>query len=169
MLLERRVPPGEATSARSRTARDGVRRRRRSARQRVYARLFLGDDGDGAECAVEDEQEDRDDRQHERAARLESGLHVAHVRLQIPEILSHVLDIADAEDGIVFCRGDGVIDFHGRHHRLRASSSVAAAVIIGDSERNRIIGIVAHQESDGGVVLNNAHDTIVRDNALAGD
>ena len=41
-----------------------------------------------------------------------------------------------------------------------------AGVIIDDSDRNQVIGIVAHQQSDGGVVLNNAHDTVVRDNDL---
>ena len=41
-----------------------------------------------------------------------------------------------------------------------------AGVIILDSDRNQVIDIVAHQQSDGGVVLNNAHDTEVRDSDL---
>ena len=36
-----------------------------------------------------------------------------------------------------------------------------AGVFIQDSDRNQVIGNIAHQESDGGVVLNNANDTVV--------
>ena len=39
-------------------------------------------------------------------------------------------------------------------------------MIINDSDRNKVIGITSHQQSDGGVVLNRAHDTEVRDSDL---
>ncbi len=39
-------------------------------------------------------------------------------------------------------------------------------MIIGDSDRTKVIEITSHQQSDGGVVLNNAHDTEVRDSDL---
>ena len=41
-----------------------------------------------------------------------------------------------------------------------------AGVYVQDSERNEIIGNLAHQESDGGVVLSTANRTVVRDNDL---
>ena len=41
-----------------------------------------------------------------------------------------------------------------------------AGVIVHDSDGTKIINIVAHQESDGGVVLNNANDTLVKDSDL---
>ena len=41
-----------------------------------------------------------------------------------------------------------------------------AGVYIQDSARNQVIDNIAHQESDGGVVLNDADDTVIRGNDL---
>lgn len=67
--------------------------------------------------------------------------------------------------------GDAGVIIHMGSHDNRVEGGVMtrngdAGVIIQDSDRNQVIGIVAHQQSDGGVVLGNAHNTVVRDSDL---
>ena len=46
----------------------------------------------------------------------------------------------------------------------RSCATATPASAIQDSDRNRVIGNIAHQASDGGVVVSNGHDTVVRGN-----
>ena len=67
--------------------------------------------------------------------------------------------------------GDAGVNIHMGSHRNRVEGGTFyrngdAGVIIGDSDRTKVIEITSHQQSDGGVVLNNAHDTEVRDSDL---
>jgi parallel beta-helix repeat protein len=67
--------------------------------------------------------------------------------------------------------GDAGVTIHMGSHRNVVEGGTYfrngdAGVIVNDSERNRVLGITSHQQSDGGVVLGNAPDTEVRDSDL---
>ena len=67
----------------------------------------------------------------------------------------------------------GIIIHTGSHRNLVQGSTLYrngdAGVIIGDSDGNRVIDNLSHQQSDGGVTIGNAHDTEVIGNDLALD
>ena len=74
-------------------------------------------------------------------------------------------------DNNVSDTGDAGIVIHQGSHGNRVEGGKYfrngdAGVIVNDSDRTTIIGITAAQESDGGVVLNNAHFTVVQSSDL---
>jgi CSLREA domain-containing protein len=67
--------------------------------------------------------------------------------------------------------GDAGIIIHMNSNDNRVEGGVMqrngdAGVVIADSDRNQVIGILAHGQSDAGVGLSNAHDSVVRDSDL---
>jgi CSLREA domain-containing protein len=72
-------------------------------------------------------------------------------------------DISDTGDA-------GVIIQMGSHaNRVEGGEMTRngdAGVVIADSDRNQVIGILTHAQSDSGVALSNAHDSVVRDSDL---
>ena len=67
--------------------------------------------------------------------------------------------------------GDAGIIIHMNSNDNRVEGGIMqrngdAAVVIADSDRNQVIGILAHGQSDAGVSLSNAHDSVVRDSDL---
>src|SRR5919106_2965531 len=67
--------------------------------------------------------------------------------------------------------GDAGINIHMGSHRNRVEGGEYyrngdAGVIVSDSDRTKILDITSHQQSDGGVVLGNAHSTEVRNSDL---
>jgi hypothetical protein len=59
---------------------------------------------------------------------------VAAVSLVDEPILAHLQSVIEAEDGLAFVRGDGVLEFQGRHHRLLDPRCTSVQMLIGDSD-----------------------------------
>ena len=67
--------------------------------------------------------------------------------------------------------GDAGVIIHRGSHRNRVVDQRLyrngdAGVVIADGDRNEVIGSVSHRQSDGGIVVSNAHHTVLRDNNL---
>jgi parallel beta-helix repeat protein len=74
-------------------------------------------------------------------------------------------------DNVLHDTGDaGILITRGSHgNRVEGGAYYRngdAGVLVDESDRTEIVGITSHQQSDGGVVLVDAHDTVVRDSDL---
>lgn len=57
---------------------------------------------------------------------------IAAVSLVDTPPLSHMQAVVDAEDGLLFVTGAGIVTFQGRHHRLLDTTATAVQLILGD-------------------------------------
>ncbi len=59
---------------------------------------------------------------------------VAAVTLTNEPILTHLLDLADAEDGIIYMSSGGILSLQGRHYRLLNTRATDVQLLLGDSD-----------------------------------
>lgn len=59
---------------------------------------------------------------------------VAAVTLTNEPILAHLLDLADAEDGLIYMSAAGFLSLQGRHYRLLNTRATTTQVLLGDSD-----------------------------------
>jgi hypothetical protein len=67
---------------------------------------------------------------------------VSAVSLVDTPILSHLQSVVEAEDGLLFVSGAGIVTFQGRHHRLTDTTCTVVQVVFGGAPELTTVGWV---------------------------